>query len=383
MISPSAISGRRGCARTAKCAGLFAAAALAAAALLLDPSGSAPARAETRGQADTIKVVTHEIEPFVMIDDDGQLRGFSVDVWDEVAAATGVTYEWQVADTVGEQLEAIAEGDADVAIAAISVTSDREKLVDFSHAYFRSGLRVLTVASSARIAGPLLDVLLSRRLLLAYAFLLLLLAAVGLAAWLVERDRNNMFPRAVGPGVWDGIWWAAATMTTVGYGDRTMTGRAGRVLGLVWMFVGMFVFANLAAVIASELTVARQTTAVAGVHDLADARVATVTGTTSSDFLDEEGIDYVGAATIDDAVAMLADGEVDAVVFDGPVLQYRLSLHKSSRLELVGETFSREGYAIAVAPGSPLRHEINVTLLELRENGSLDRLLEKWSISDG
>jgi polar amino acid transport system substrate-binding protein len=108
-----------------------------------------------------------------------------------------------------------------------------------------------------------------------------------------------------------------------------------------------------------------------------------VTGTTSSDFLDEEGIDYVGAATIDDAVAMLADGEVDAVVFDGPVLQYRLSLHKSSRLELVGETFSREGYAIAVAPGSPLRHEINVTLLELRENGSLDRLLEKWSISDG
>jgi voltage-gated potassium channel len=38
---------------------------------------------------------------------------------------------------------------------------------------------------------------------------------------------------------WDGIWWAATTMTTVGYGDLYPHTTVGRVIGLIVMVVGI------------------------------------------------------------------------------------------------------------------------------------------------
>jgi len=41
------------------------------------------------------------------------------------------------------------------------------------------------------------------------------------------------------PTAWDGIWWAATTMTTVGYGDLYPETDAGRVLAMAVMLVGI------------------------------------------------------------------------------------------------------------------------------------------------
>jgi voltage-gated potassium channel len=41
------------------------------------------------------------------------------------------------------------------------------------------------------------------------------------------------------PTEWDGIWWAASTMTTVGYGDQYPQTDAGRIIALVVMFIGI------------------------------------------------------------------------------------------------------------------------------------------------
>jgi len=53
------------------------------------------------------------------------------------------------------------------------------------------------------------------------------------------------------PSVGDGLWWAAATLSTVGYGDIAPKSFLGRVLAVAIMVIGVSVFAVLTAGIAS------------------------------------------------------------------------------------------------------------------------------------
>jgi voltage-gated potassium channel len=51
---------------------------------------------------------------------------------------------------------------------------------------------------------------------------------------------------------WDGIWWAAATVTTVGYGDIVPHTVAGRIVAIMLMFTGIGFLSVLTAAIASR-----------------------------------------------------------------------------------------------------------------------------------
>ncbi len=53
---------------------------------------------------------------------------------------------------------------------------------------------------------------------------------------------------------WDSLWWALATITTVGYGDVVPETPAGRVIGAVTMLVGIGVYSAFIGLVAATLT---------------------------------------------------------------------------------------------------------------------------------
>jgi voltage-gated potassium channel len=55
------------------------------------------------------------------------------------------------------------------------------------------------------------------------------------------------------PSLWDGIWWAVVTVTTVGYGDLYPNSVQGRLIGIVLMFVGIGFLSLLTAAVASKI----------------------------------------------------------------------------------------------------------------------------------
>lgn len=55
-----------------------------------------------------------------------------------------------------------------------------------------------------------------------------------------------------GYSVWDGVWWAMATMTTVGYGDLSPHSTGGRLVGIALMLIGIGFVALLTGAIAQR-----------------------------------------------------------------------------------------------------------------------------------
>lgn len=76
--------------------------------------------------------------------------------------------------------------------------------------------------------------------------------AVGLGA-LAILDAERDAPGANITSAGDALWWAATTVTTVGYGDRYPVTTTGRFIAVALMFVGVAVVSSLTAVIASWL----------------------------------------------------------------------------------------------------------------------------------
>lgn len=337
-----------------------------------------PVNAQENETVPPLKIAIKDITPFIF-EENGRKVGFSIDLWQAVAAEANLPYEFVEVESVTEQIDAVAQGEVDAAIAAISMTSEREEQIDFSFSYFDAGLQIMTRQVSFLPLRSLFEILFSPEVFAALLGLVVIVILFGHLVWLFERRHNPDFQHGYLRGVWEGIWWSAVTVTTVGYGDRTPTAVLGRLLALIWMLVGLIILANFTATITTQLTLKEMRARIQGVEDLRGKTIATVSGSTAADYLRRNQLAYVGTETIDEAYAMLSAESVDAVIYDAPVLLYHIHHEdKSENFAIVGDLLERERYGIALPPDSPYKDDINIALLTILENGLYDEMVDKW-----
>lgn len=356
-----------------------------AAAALLGLVLALPAAAqegEAAVPAETLVVGTKEAPPFAMKDADGTWSGISIELWRDVARRLGVDYRLEERSLEG-LLDGLADGSLDAAAAALTMTAEREREMDFSHPFYTAGLGIATARAGSGLASPAswargFRSLLSPELWIPLLVLLGVLFLFGLLAWLFERKRNEEQFGAGLRGLGNGFWWSAVTMTTVGYGDKAPVTLGGRLVGLVWMFISVVILSSLTAAIASALTVANLGSAVSGPQDLPRVAVGSVPGSTSARYLDQRDVHRRDYPDLGAALDALEAGEVDAVVYDAPLLKYRLQERGNKRLEVLPETFEHQRYAIGLPQGSPLREPVNRLVLQEIRGQDWDRLVRRY-----
>jgi len=104
-----------------------------------------------------------------------------------------------------------------------------------------------------------------------------------------------------------------------------------------------------------------------------------VTESSGQAYLSSVGIGPVFVNEIEAAYELLDDGDVDAVVFDAPVLDYWASHNSGGKLTTVGAEFDKVSYGIAVSDqNAELREQINRVLLDAIESGEYDLLRDRW-----
>ena len=344
----------------------------------LDDTGSE----QTAADGSVLTVAARPLPPYVIYENRAY-SGFEVELVRFLAARLGMTVDIYGVDTVAKQLDDVTRGAARLALGGVAITGSRAELVDFSLPVLDTGLTILAPTRAARTFG---DRILGFFRAISSSDLPWLLIVFGVAVlvaahliWLLERRHNPDFATPYLRGIWDSFYWSVVTMSTVGYGDKVARGIRGRVVALIWIALGTLVFASFTASIASSLAVSELRSGISGPTDLPGKRVATVARSAGESYLSTIGVGPVLVDEIDEAYDLLALGEVDAVVFDAPVLRFHASRQGRGQVSTVGPLFEKVRYGLVIGEDEDeLREQIDLALLELIESGVYERLHERW-----
>ncbi len=339
-------------------------------------SGSSAMEAEATSGAHGARtrplvVAVVDIPPFAIADPDGSWSGLGMDLWREVAAELDL--EWEAKEvSLAEVHGLLRDGVVDIAVGAVGVTAAGEQAHDYSQAYLTTGLGFVERSRRTLAWGAALDVFNDTEILQTGLWITFAVTFVGVLLALLERKHNaERFGGSLPRGIATGVWWAAAAMTTLGDEEATPRTRSGRLVAIVWMFVGVTAVAYLTATISALLTIGSLQGTVRHASDLYRMRLGAVVGSPGAEFLELRHLHYAPFQSHGEALTALADRRIEAALGPLPALRYATSRDWQGILHASPLILEPVSYAIGLPAGSPLREDINRTVLRLLEE-------ERW-----
>ncbi|XP_066286133.1 glutamate receptor 4-like [Branchiostoma lanceolatum] len=351
-----------------------------------------------------------------------QYEGYAVDMLEEIAKIVNFTYKIHiVADGVyGSENETtgkwngmvgeLIEGKADLAVAPLTITLVRERVIDFSKPYTSTGISIMIKKPQKSKPGvfSFLDPL-------AYEIWMCILFAyigVSVVLFLVSRfspyewhpaescgvgsedeEQTNDF------GIWNSLWFSLGAFMQQGC-DISPRSISGRIVGGVWWFFTLIIISSYTANLAAFLTVERMVTPIESADDLAkqtEIRYGIVKSGSTEAFFKSSTIpvyqkmwNFMSKAEPSPLMNNNNEGITNvrqskgkyAFLLESAINDY-IAQRKPCDTIKTGSNLDSKGYGIGMPKESPWRHKITLAVLKLREDGKLQNLENKWWYDKG
>lgn len=313
--------------------------------------------------------------PFAQNTKEG-FTGFSIELMQAIATEIGRPVSFKKYDRFTDMFDAIETGKVDGAVANISITAARESVMDFSHPIYDAGLQIMVPVGSE--VPNLFSAFVTWELAYALLAAMALLFGGGLLMWAFERKRQPYFDRPFKEAMFPSFWWALNLVVNGGFEERMPQSRPARFFAVILVISSLFIVSIFVARITAVMTVEAIEGNIQTLDDLSGRVVGSTAGSTASTHLTSRGLGHLEYKGLSDMLRSFEAGELEAVVFDGPILAWYIQTDGAGYGRLVPRMFKPENYGIALPSQSPLTEEINRALLSLREAGTYEALRKKY-----
>ena len=270
-------------------------------------------------------------------------------------------------------------GAIDVAITA-AATAQAEQRVDFTQSYYVSSIGIAQTSQRSFLDD--VKSVLSPRFLWIALWLSLLLFTVGMVFWMLERrSEDDDFAEGFVGGIWDGFWWSAVTMTSVGYGDKVPNTFGGRFVALLWMIVAMAVASSLTASITSVVT-SDNGGAITQMTAVKQKAVGSVETSDAAKALQERQISFQPVETPEEGLRAIAEGRLDVFIDDAALLSYLNQNSFQNRLTIESAGGQGRRYAFALSDEAEQLEAISQQVIQEQDDADWQPLLNRFLPND-
>ncbi|CAB1316676.1 unnamed protein product, partial [Coregonus sp. 'balchen'] len=352
----------------------------------------------------TLTITTILENPYVMLRPNHQAlegneryEGFCVDMLQELAELLHFSYRLRlVADGVygvpgangtwtGMVGELISRK-ADLAVAGLTITSEREKVIDFSKPFMTLGISIMYTAHMTRRPGY-------------WSFLnpfspgvwlfMLLAYLIWCSTEPCLRGRCKLVLNQYTLG--NSLWFPVGGFMQQG-SAITPHALSTRCLSAVWWFFTLIIVSSYTANLAAFLTVQRMEVPIESVDDLADQTIieyGTMQGGSTMTFFQNSQYqtyqrmwNFMHAKQTSVFVKSTEEG-IDRVLNSNYAYLLESTMNEYYRqrncnLTQIGGLLDTKGYGIGMPLGSVYRDEIDLAVLKLQEDNRLEILKRKW-----
>lgn len=306
------------------------------------------------------------------------------------------TKEW------GGMIRELLDQRADLAIADLTITFDREQVVDFTMPFMNLGISVLyrkPIKQPPNLFSFLSPLSLDVWIYMATAYL-----GVSVLLFILARfspyEWDNPHPCLDEPQVLENqfsllnsLWFTIGSLMQQG-SDIAPKAVSTRMVAGMWWFFTLIMISSYTANLAAFLTVERMDSPIESAEDLAKQTKikygALRGGSTTAFFRDSNFSTYqrmwsfmdsarpsVFTSTNLEGVERVMKGKGSyAFLMESTSIEY--VIERNCELTQVGGLLDSKGYGIAMPPNSPYRTAISGAVLKLQEEGKLHILKTRW-----